>query len=105
MKLDHQVLLHLLIDMADRFSPLQAPECVLEVQALLAKDKVEVSMTPESLLSFVTRVLQSKDGNFGPLSAFLGGYLGQEVIKAITNKFMPTNQFVYFDCLEVVKDD
>lgn len=62
-------------------------------------------MTPEALLSFVTRVLQSKRGNFGPLSAFLGGYVSQEVIKAITNKFMPTNQFMYFDCLEVVKDE
>lgn len=39
------------------------------------------------------------------MSAFLGGYVSQEAIKAITNKFMPTNQFMYFDCLEIVKDD
>jgi len=30
-------------------------------------------------------------GNFPPLSAFVGGVVAQEAIKALTNKFMPIN--------------
>lgn len=28
-------------------------------------------------------------GEFAPLSAFLGGFVSQEAIKGLTNKFMP----------------
>ena len=43
-------------------------------------------------------------GVFAPLSAFMGGYASQEIVKAITNKFMPTRQFFYTDCYEVIPD-
>ena len=43
-------------------------------------------------------------GVFSPLAAFMGGYVAQEAIKGITQKFMPTKQFFYTDCIEVVPD-
>ena len=41
-------------------------------------------------------------GVFSPLAAFMGGYVAQEAIKAVTQKFMPTKQFFYSDCAEVI---
>ena len=41
-------------------------------------------------------------GSFPPLSAFLGGYASQEIVKARTNKYRPTKQFFYTDVLEVL---
>ncbi|CAD8207678.1 unnamed protein product [Paramecium octaurelia] len=39
---------------------------------------------------------------FPPLAAYLGGFVSQEIIKALTNKFTPINQAYYFDCIEVL---
>ena len=41
-------------------------------------------------------------GSFPPLSALLGGYAAQEIVKALTNKYRPTKQFFYTDVLEVL---
>jgi hypothetical protein len=41
-------------------------------------------------------------GVLNPMCAFLGGYVSQEAIKAITQKFMPTHQLFYYDAVEVV---
>ena len=43
-------------------------------------------------------------GVFNPLSAFIGGFAAQEAIKAITQKFSPTQQVFYYDALEVLPD-
>lgn len=39
---------------------------------------------------------------FPPLAAYLGGFVSQEIIKALTNKFTPINQVYYTDCIEVL---
>ncbi len=36
------------------------------------------------------------------MAAFIGGVVSQEIIKAITNKFVPINQLLYTDCSEVL---
>jgi hypothetical protein len=43
-------------------------------------------------------------GTFNPLCAFYGGYVAQEIVKAITGKFTPTNQLFYYNATEVVPD-
>lgn len=43
-------------------------------------------------------------GVFNPLCAFLGGMVAQECIKAITQKFSPTQQLFYYDAIEVLPD-
>jgi len=43
-------------------------------------------------------------GTFAPLAAFIGGFVSQEAVKAMTNKFVPIKQFFYNDCIEVVPD-
>ena len=42
---------------------------------------------------------------FQPLSAFVGGVVGQEVIKAISGKFTPIQQWLYADMREVIPGD
>ena len=41
---------------------------------------------------------------FNPLAAFFGGFVAQEIVKAITGKFSPTNQFFYYDAMEVLPE-
>ena len=38
---------------------------------------------------------------FPPISAFLGGIVTQEIIKAITQKIVPITQQYFFDCEEL----
>ncbi|CAD8078852.1 unnamed protein product [Paramecium sonneborni] len=44
-------------------------------------------------------------GEFPPLSAYLGGFVSQEAIKGITNKFTPIQQLFYVDCTEVLQQE
>lgn len=41
-------------------------------------------------------------GSISPMAAALGGCAAQEVLKAVSGKFMPIRQFLYFDCMEVL---
>jgi hypothetical protein len=45
-------------------------------------------------------VIARNSGEISPIAAFIGGVAAQEVLKAITNKFMPIKQFLYFDAVE-----
>ncbi|CAK77506.1 unnamed protein product (macronuclear) [Paramecium tetraurelia] len=47
----------------------------------------------------------SVQGEFSPLSAYLGGFVSQEAIKGITNKFTPVQQLFYVDCTEVLQKE
>ncbi|XP_060720529.1 ubiquitin-like modifier-activating enzyme 6 isoform X1 [Tachysurus vachellii] len=42
-------------------------------------------------------------GCLAPLAAAVGGFASQEVLKALTGKFMPLQQWFYLDALEVVQ--
>uniref|UniRef100_A0A7S2S539 Ubiquitin-activating enzyme E1 C-terminal domain-containing protein n=1 Tax=Mucochytrium quahogii TaxID=96639 RepID=A0A7S2S539_9STRA len=39
-----------------------------------------------------------------PMAAYLGGVVGQEVLKAVTGKFTPLHQWLYFDAVECLPD-
>ena len=41
-------------------------------------------------------------GNLPPLCAFFGGYVAQEIVKAITQKYKPTQSLFYGHFTEVV---
>lgn len=43
-------------------------------------------------------------GSFNPLCAFIGGFLAQEIIKAMTQKYSPVKQFFYFNNIEICPD-
>ncbi|KAK9701765.1 E1 ubiquitin-activating protein [Basidiobolus ranarum] len=59
-----------------------------------ASEKVELSE------GFIKEVSYQAMGYLSPMSAFLGGVIAQEVLKACSGKFHPIYQYLYFDSLE-----
>lgn len=47
---------------------------------------------------------ESLNVNLAPLCAFLGGVVAQEIVKAMTQKFMPIKQVAYVTCSELIED-
>ena len=45
------------------------------------------------------------DGTIAPIASILGGIASQEVIKACTGVFTPTNQWLHYDALECISYD
>lgn len=41
-------------------------------------------------------------GDISPMAAFFGGIVAQEVLKAVSGKFQPINQWLYYDSLESI---
>jgi ubiquitin-activating enzyme E1 len=53
----------------------------------------------------LTALAMGATGVISPMAAFLGGVVGQEVLKAVGGKFTPLNGFWYFDAAECLPDD
>ncbi|KAI6051732.1 ubiquitin-like modifier-activating enzyme 7 isoform X1 [Marmota monax] len=47
----------------------------------------------------------SSAGDLSPMAAILGAVAAQEVLKAISRKFMPLDQWLYFDALDCLPED
>ncbi len=43
-------------------------------------------------------------GHLSPMCSVMGGIAAQEVLKGLTGKFMPIQQWLYFDALECLPD-
>jgi len=54
------------------------------------------------LLSIVSKTAY---GELAPMQAVIGGIVAQEVMKACTGKFMPINQWFYYDSFECLPED
>ncbi|KAM6939967.1 ubiquitin-like modifier-activating enzyme 6 [Xenentodon cancila] len=61
--------------------------------------KNKASVNPE-LVRWLSRTAR---GTLPPVAAAVGGIASQEVLKAITGKFAPLQQWFYFDTIEVVR--
>lgn len=75
-----------------------------DVEAVLAlsKELASEQTLDEGLVRLVTA---TSPAVFAPYAAFLGGFVGQEVLKAISHKFTPLKQWLYLDCREVAGPD
>lgn len=65
-------------------------------QAFIKQEKLEIELD-EKLLRELSYQAQ---GDLSPMAAFFGGLAAQEVLKAVSGKFHPINQWLYFDSLE-----
>jgi len=52
----------------------------------------------------VTKLGLQAAGDLSPMAAFLGGIVAQEVLKAVSHKYSPISQFLYYDCAEALPD-
>lgn len=73
-----------------------ASEVFQHAQAIADEAKTKVELDEKLLreLSYQAR------GDLGPMAAFFGGLAAQEVLKAVSGKFHPIVQWLYFDSLE-----
>ncbi|KAF9882940.1 hypothetical protein FE257_004875 [Aspergillus nanangensis] len=70
---------------------------VLKISTDLASSQEEKVELDEKLIKELSFQAQ---GDLNPLAAFFGGIAAQEVLKAVSGKFNPVNQWLYFDSLE-----
>eukprot|EP01125_Pyxidicula_operculata_P004141 TRINITY_DN1601_c0_g1_i1.p1 TRINITY_DN1601_c0_g1~~TRINITY_DN1601_c0_g1_i1.p1 ORF type:complete len:1045 (-),score=324.97 TRINITY_DN1601_c0_g1_i1:139-3273(-) len=49
---------------------------------------------------WIKALAKGSSGVISPMATIFGGIIGQEIIKAVSLKFSPINQFLYFDSLE-----
>lgn len=65
-------------------------------EQFIKQEKLEVEVD-EKLL---TELSYQAQGDLSPMAAFFGGLAAQEVLKAVSGKFHPIFQWMYFDSLE-----
>lgn len=53
----------------------------------------------------VQRLARCSGAVINPMAALFGGIVGQEVLKAVSGKFSPIKQFLYFDAEEALPED
>ncbi|GBG30298.1 Ubiquitin-like modifier-activating enzyme 1 [Hondaea fermentalgiana] len=58
----------------------------------------------ENARGIVVALASGACAELSPMAAFLGGVVGQEVLKACSGKFSPLNQWLYFDAVECLPD-
>jgi ubiquitin-activating enzyme E1 len=65
-------------------------------KAFAAQEKLEVEIDEKLLHELSFQAV----GDLSPMAAFFGGLAAQEVLKAVSGKFHPIVQYLYFDSLE-----
>ncbi|KAL5337729.1 hypothetical protein BJX70DRAFT_368601 [Aspergillus crustosus] len=70
---------------------------ILKIATELASSQEDKVDLDEKLIKELSYQAQ---GDINPLAAFFGGTVAQEVLKAVSGKFGPVQQWLYFDSLE-----
>jgi ubiquitin-activating enzyme E1 len=95
------------------FNPISYTDKSFEDSKIAVEEKFDELLTQEGrkeleenakFRKFFAKYCVVESGTFNPLCAFIGGFVSQEAIKAITNKFVPVKQFFYYDASEIVPD-
>ncbi|XP_023375342.1 ubiquitin-like modifier-activating enzyme 7, partial [Otolemur garnettii] len=78
-----------------------------EIVVRLAQDLEPIKGTEEQPLDevLVRTVALTSSGVLSPMAAMMGAVAAQEVLKAISRKFMPLDQWLYFDALDCLPED
>jgi ubiquitin-activating enzyme E1 len=59
----------------------------------------------ESAQAVVRALARTAQGVISPMCATVGGVVGQEALKAVSGKFMPIMQWLYYDAVEALPDE
>uniref|UniRef100_A0A670JIS4 Ubiquitin-like modifier-activating enzyme 6 n=1 Tax=Podarcis muralis TaxID=64176 RepID=A0A670JIS4_PODMU len=78
---------------------LQDAEEMLKMAVSISKTLEGKPQVNEDTVKWLSRMAQ---GSLAPLTAALGGVASQEVLKAVTGKFSPLQQWLYTDAFELV---
>jgi ubiquitin-activating enzyme E1 len=104
-KFDRPAQLHLAFQALDHFvatkSHLPRPHNAADAGEILAlTKKLAESAQVEVDDKLIQQVAFQAQGDLSPMVAVFGGWGAQEVLKAVSGKFGPTFQWLYFDSLE-----
>ncbi|GMI20843.1 hypothetical protein TeGR_g10575, partial [Tetraparma gracilis] len=77
-----------------------APGDTAAAEAVAAAAKRMVPGLSEEQLAIVRQLAVGSSACVSPMCAAIGGVIGQEVLKAVSGKFMPIKGFMYFDAEE-----
>jgi len=83
-------------------SPTSKEDATSVLEATLALVEGDVTEKQKEL---VLRLARCSSAVINPMAALFGGIVGQEVLKAVSGKFSPIRQFLYFDAEEVLPAD
>lgn len=75
---------------------------IQEIVFSKAQDKLYLNQEVEQIFD---RLAMTCAGRVCGVDAVIGAMGAQEVIKAVSNKFTPTKQFLYFEALNILPDD
>nr|XP_056713175.1 ubiquitin-like modifier-activating enzyme 6 [Euleptes europaea] len=78
---------------------LQDSEEMLKIATSLREKLESKPQVNEDVVKWLSKTAR---GSLAPLTAALGGIASQEVLKAVTGKFSPLQQWLYLDALELV---
>ncbi|KAK6350328.1 SPS-sensor component ptr3 [Orbilia brochopaga] len=108
-KWDRPIQLHIGFQALSKFAastgalprPMNAEDAkaILSLAADIAKT-IEEGAPEELDEKLLTELSYQAQGYLSPMAAFFGGLAAQEVLKALSGKFSPVVQFMYFDSLE-----
>ncbi|KIZ06683.1 ubiquitin-activating enzyme E1 [Monoraphidium neglectum] len=116
-KMDRPPLLHLAFQALDAFQAESgalprpgnagdAARLVALVEGLNAAAPQEARLELDDAARGVLRKLASgASGELNPMAAMFGGFVGQEVVKAVSGKFTPLFQWFFFDSVESLPEE
>lgn len=104
-KFDHPASLHAgfqaLSEFQTQYQRLPRPRNSEDAGVVLELAK---KIEPELNEKVVTELSYQATGDVSPIIAVTGGFVAQEALKAVSAKFHPTVQYMYFDSLESLPD-
>ncbi|KAA1074144.1 hypothetical protein PGT21_008632 [Puccinia graminis f. sp. tritici] len=105
-KFDRPAILHTgfqaLSQFEEKYSRLPKPRNPADAELFLALAKSIHKGDEELPKEVLTELSYQAMGELAPITAVIGGYVAQEVLKACSGKFHPTFQYLYFDALEAL---
>ncbi|XP_072037790.1 LOW QUALITY PROTEIN: ubiquitin-like modifier-activating enzyme 6 [Amphiura filiformis] len=91
------------IDEHKQLPAVRSSEDAQKLIAIATKLNQELENAIEPLNNdMITNLAYTSQGSFVPLTAAMGGIVAQEVLKALTGKFTPLNQWLFLDAVEIL---
>lgn len=92
-KFERSNLLHKMFIHSDKIS-----QNIEEFKKIVTKDIQEFKEIDELIDKFI----QGNNAILPPMTAVIGGFVAQEVLKSVSGKFTPLHQHLYFDAIECI---
>ncbi|CAF1361012.1 unnamed protein product [Rotaria sp. Silwood1] len=76
-----------------------------EIVEKLNRENREQVLTDQLNKHWIRLFAKTCTGDLCPIQSVIGGIAAQEAVKAVTGKFMPIRQFLYFDAIECLSEN